>query len=98
LNLPVIVVVGMRLGCLNHAMLTAQAIQATGLHIAGWIANDVQPDMLAPEGNLAYLKHQFSTRFNTPLLGHFAWQAAFSECSAEQLAPCLDVQLLGLNA
>ncbi|MBU9820039.1 ATP-dependent dethiobiotin synthetase BioD [Rahnella sp. BCC 1045] len=41
-QLPVVLVVGMRLGCINHAVLTAQAIAQSGLHLAGWIANDVQ--------------------------------------------------------
>lgn len=40
-QLPVILVVGIKLGCINHALLTAQAIQQAGLHLAGWIANDV---------------------------------------------------------
>jgi dethiobiotin synthetase len=42
-QLPVILVVGVKLGCINHAMLTAQAIEQAGLRFAGWIANDVQP-------------------------------------------------------
>ncbi len=46
----------MRLGCLNHALLTAQAIRARGLTLAGWIANRVDPDFLCPEENLAYLR------------------------------------------
>lgn len=44
-GLPVVMVVGMRLGCLNHALLTAEAIRATGLALAGWIANCVDPQM-----------------------------------------------------
>ena len=42
-QLPVVLVVGVKLGCINHAMLTAQAIRASGLRLAGWIANDIQP-------------------------------------------------------
>ncbi|WP_025120215.1 MULTISPECIES: dethiobiotin synthase [unclassified Serratia (in: enterobacteria)] len=42
-QLPVILVVGIKLGCINHALLTAQAIQQAGLTLAGWIANDVTP-------------------------------------------------------
>lgn len=42
LNLPVILVVGMRLGCISHALLTAEAITARGLVIAGWVANDIK--------------------------------------------------------
>jgi dethiobiotin synthetase len=47
LGLPVILTVGMRLGCINHALLSAQAIRAAGLPLAGWVANRVAPDMLA---------------------------------------------------
>jgi dethiobiotin synthetase len=56
LGLPLVLVVGMRLGCLNHALLTAQAIRARGLALAGWIANRVDPGFLCPEENLAYLR------------------------------------------
>ncbi|GGF81968.1 dethiobiotin synthase [Alteromonas lipolytica] len=55
LALDVIIVVGMRLGCLNHALLTAEAIQADGLTIKGWIANTLSPDMPYWEENLATL-------------------------------------------
>ncbi|GBG15448.1 dethiobiotin synthetase [Novimethylophilus kurashikiensis] len=58
LGLPVILVVGMRLGCLNHALLTAEAIAARGLQLAGWIANQVDPDMLAFEENLESLQQR----------------------------------------
>jgi dethiobiotin synthetase len=43
LKLPVILVVGLRLGCLNHALLTAEAIRGSGLPLAGWIANPIEP-------------------------------------------------------
>ena len=56
LQLPVILVVGMRLGCLNHAMLTAEAIRNDGLTLAGWIANRIDPDMGFPEENINTLK------------------------------------------
>jgi dethiobiotin synthetase len=56
LKLPLVLVVGMRLGCLNHALLTAEAIRARGLTLAGWIANRVDPDFLCPDENLAYLR------------------------------------------
>ena len=56
LQLPLVLVVGMRLGCLNHALLTAEAIRARGLTLAGWIANRVDPDFLCPDENLAYLR------------------------------------------
>jgi dethiobiotin synthetase len=65
LNLPVILVVGMRLGCLNHALLTAQAICAAGLSLAGWVANGIDPQMMLLEENIATLEQ----RLNCPLLG-----------------------------
>ncbi len=55
LGLPVILVVGMRLGCLNHALLTAEAVAARGLRLAGWVANRIDPDMAAYDENLAAL-------------------------------------------
>ncbi|KMJ52242.1 dethiobiotin synthetase [Vogesella sp. EB] len=55
LGLPVILVVGMKLGCINHALLTAQAIRASGCTLAGWVANRVVPAQLAYEDNLATL-------------------------------------------
>lgn len=65
LNLPVILVVGMRLGCLNHALLTAQAIKTAGLTLAGWVANCIDPQMLAVAENIATLEQ----RLDCPLLG-----------------------------
>jgi dethiobiotin synthetase len=65
LGLPVVLVVGMRLGCLNHALLTAQAIDAAGLALAGWVANRIDPAMAAHDENVATLEH----RLGAPLLG-----------------------------
>ncbi len=69
LNLPVVLVVGLRLGCLNHALLTAEAIAARGLTLAGWVANRVDPDMLAPEENIAWLQQ----RLGAPPLADIPW-------------------------
>lgn len=55
LDLPLILVVGMRLGCLNHALLTAEAISRRNLKLAGWVANRIDPDMPAYDENLATL-------------------------------------------
>ncbi len=52
LQLPVVLVVGMRLGCLSHALLTAESIAARGLRLAGWVANILDPNMLYLEDNL----------------------------------------------
>lgn len=65
LNLPVILVVGMRLGCINHALLTAQAIAASGLHLAGWVANTVDAEMKFFDENVQALKQ----RLPAPCLG-----------------------------
>ena len=56
LRLPVVLVVGLRLGCLNHALLSARAIAADGAHLAGWIASHVDPDMERVEDNIAMLR------------------------------------------
>ena len=64
-DLPVILVVGMRLGCLNHALLSAQAITTAGLHLAGWVANIVDPNMERVNDNL----HTLEKRLNVPYLG-----------------------------
>lgn len=65
LGLPVVLVVGMRLGCLNHALLTVAALQTRGLHLAGWIANRIDPDMARTAQNLQTLREQIKA----PLLG-----------------------------
>lgn len=57
LNPRVILAVGLKLGCLNHALLTARAIRADGFELAGWIASRVDPDMAEPDANLAALAH-----------------------------------------
>lgn len=65
LELPVILVVGIRLGCLNHALLTARAIAADGLRLAGWVANTLPPVSAAMDENISSLK----SMINAPLLG-----------------------------
>ncbi|MDY7579105.1 dethiobiotin synthase [Herbaspirillum sp. RTI4] len=65
LALPVILVVGLRLGCINHAVLTAQAIAARGLPLAGWVANVIDADLAHMDGTL----HTLATRLPAPLLG-----------------------------
>lgn len=66
---PVVLVVGMRLGCLNHALLTVEAIERDGLTLAGWVANQIDPDMPETQANLATLAH----RFACPCLGHIPY-------------------------
>lgn len=65
LDLPVILVVGLQLGCINHALLTAQAIRHKGLKLVGWVANHIHRDMAASAQNIATLQQ----RLGAPLLG-----------------------------
>lgn len=65
LGLPVILVVGMRLGCLNHALLTQEAVTRRGLTLAGWVANRIDPAMQCFDENLATLSECLAA----PLLG-----------------------------
>ena len=71
LNLPVIMVVGIRLGCINHALMTAGSIKAAGLNLAGWVANSIDPNMLAMEENIATLK----AMIKSPCIAEVAWGA-----------------------
>ena len=70
LDLPVILVVGMRLGCLSHALLTQEAILARGLTLAGWVANQIDPHMAELDANIEALEE----RIRAPLLGVIEWQ------------------------
>lgn len=71
LGLPVVLVVGLRLGCLNHALLTAEAVRARGLTLVGWIGSRIDPTMDAVEGNIDYLRQHLGA----PLLGIVPHQA-----------------------
>jgi dethiobiotin synthetase len=85
--LPVVLVVGMRLGCLNHALLTADAIDAAGLRLAGWIANHVDAHMLVADENVEALR----TRLHAPLLGRLPFD---EEANARAVSRHLDVGAL----
>jgi dethiobiotin synthetase len=65
LDVPVVLIVGLRLGCLNHALLTVRAIETDGCRLIGWIANRIDPVMLRADDNIATLK----SRIHAPLLG-----------------------------
>jgi len=71
LALPVVLVVAMRLGCLNHALLTAEAIATRGLTLAGWVANHIDPQMAAADDNVQALE----TLIAAPLLARIAYTA-----------------------
>lgn len=71
LALPVVLVVGVRLGCLNHALLSVQGIRARGCRLLGWVANVLAPEKAArPAQNIAAL----AERIEAPLLGAVPWQ------------------------
>ena len=82
---PVILVVGMKLGCINHALLTATAIRASGLPLAGWVANHLPPGMNAAHENLAFLRHWFNQQ-NVPLLGSIPILSNLNASDPQQLA------------
>lgn len=75
LDAPVILVVGVRLGCISHAILTAEAIIRDGLNVVAWVANQVDADMPVAEENIATLKE----RFDFPFLGHIPFLSKPSE-------------------
>ncbi|AZD32231.1 MULTISPECIES: dethiobiotin synthase [Pseudomonas] len=87
LDLPVILVVGVRLGCINHALLTAEAIAQDGLQLAGWVANIIEPKTSRLEENLATL----AERLPAPCLGRVPRLKAIS---AEAVAEHLQLDLL----
>ena len=87
LNVPVVLVVGMRLGCISHALLTVEAIASRGLTLAGWVANRVDPNMLYSDENIRTLEQLI----DAPLIGvipHFA------PADASRAADHLDARLL----
>jgi dethiobiotin synthetase len=69
LGYPVILVIGLRLGCINHALLTAEAISTDGLDLAGWVANQIDPDYPRLEATLDTLR----TRLQAPMLAYIPW-------------------------
>jgi dethiobiotin synthetase len=89
LNLPVVLVVGIRLGCLNHAFLSAAAITAAGLPLAGWVANLIDPRTERLSENLETLRQGITA----PCLGVTPFLPAFAP---EHLAACLHLQGLHL--
>ena len=90
LDLPVILVVGVRLGCINHALLTAEAIARDGLRLAGWVANVLDPQTSRLDDNLRTL----SERLAVPCLGRVP---RLEQAGAAAVARHLDISLLGLG-
>lgn len=90
LDFPIVLVVGMRLGCINHALLTTDSIEARGLRLAGWVANCVDGEMAMLPENIAALQQ----RIAAPLLGvvpHYQ-----TPPDAADVAKHLDLSLLAI--
>ena len=84
--MDVILVVGLRLGCLNHALLTAESIRRRGLRFIGWVANAIDPEFERPEANFETLRELLPA----PCLGRFLHAPkAESEELAKILSPSL---------
>jgi len=94
-DLPVVLVVGLRLGCLNHALLSARAILADGCRLAGWIANRIDPAMAAVEDNLETLRGMLPT----PCLGVLPYGLDPAEAAERlDLSPLFERQRMGQDA
>ncbi len=90
LGIPIILVVGLRLGCLNHALLTAQAIRQSGLPIAGWIANHVEKDFVSAKENIKTLQHFLS---DFPFIGSVPYDLNDDQVTqADQNQPNINIK------
>ncbi|WP_028865574.1 dethiobiotin synthase [Psychromonas aquimarina] len=83
-KLPVILVVGMKLGCLNHALLTYETIVNDGLNVVGWIANQLQPDMPYYEQNL----HLLTKKLDAPLIAEIPYLSNVNNSDLAQYVNC----------
>lgn len=88
LKAEVILVVGIKLGCINHALLTVEAIENSGLKLLGWIANHLHGEIPESAANIASLR----SRINSPLLGEMPYIDAIQSSSLS--GECIDVSLL----
>jgi dethiobiotin synthetase len=95
LNLPVMLVVGVRLGCISHALLTADAIAARGLTLAGWVANRVDPALRLADENIDTIRAWLEREHRAPLLGVVPHLGATAPgARADAAADCLDMPTL----
>jgi len=88
LDIPVLLVVGIRLGCINHALLSAEAIRADGARLLGWVANEVDPQMPCIDDNVRAIEE----RIDAPLVGRIGWLKGDEPVAAA--ATCLDINRL----
>lgn len=79
--------IGLKLGCINHALLTAESIQASGANLVGWVANQVEPDMLVRDANVATL----AALIEAPCLGVVP---RLTQPDPELIAECLHPELI----
>lgn len=91
LDIPVVLVVGVRLGAINHARLTLEAIRCDGVRVAGWVANILEPDTPRLEENLEALTYWLGEQGGAPCLGVVPWLAPLD---AETTADFLDLEPL----
>lgn len=89
LDLPVILVVGMKLGCINHAVLTEMAIRQAGCRFIGWIANEIDPHFAELEENVETLKNQLTTPF-MGMMNHKSFNKKETNVNALDLRLALD--------
>jgi len=83
-NLPVILVVGIKLGCLNHALLTYETIVNDGLNVVAWIANQLQPDMAYYQQNLQMLTQKIAA----PKIAEIPYSSRINEIDLAQFVNC----------
>ena len=88
LGLPVILVVGLRLGCINHALLSAESIRARGSTLAGWVGNSVDRDLARRAQNVQAI----AERIDAPCLGEVSFMTSPTSTA---VADCLDLAPLG---
>ena len=91
LGLPALLVVGVRLGCLNHALLSVQAIRARGVELAGWVANRIDPGTAAADANVATLVRIVPA----PLIADLRWQADAAAAAPISRAALAALRLVG---
>ncbi len=89
---PVVMVVGLRLGCINHALLTAQAIEARGLKLAAWVANSIEPDLPHLNDVVHCLQKTLGAQCGAELLGLVPWLGRAAQ--AQAIAPFLNQAVL----
>ncbi|ASP37234.1 dethiobiotin synthase [Bacterioplanes sanyensis] len=85
LDVPVVLVVGLKLGAINHALLTAQMLMAHQRSVVGWVANAIQPDMQVQTENIQFLRRWFAQN-NIPCLGEVPHCAGIDAYDEQQLA------------